>query len=784
MSIRTRILLMLIPAILLLLGILLISNFTSSRDTVLELINMEANEISESRVKEFDVVFETSAKVAEGIAISVSTMENLNKKDIEKVISNTLKKNRSIFGSTVALIPDATNLGNFAPYYYNNGNKLVSKSLTTKDYNYTNQEWFTTPIKNNKGTWSDAYMDTGGGNIIMTTYSEPIHYKGKTIGVATIDISIQNLVNKVRKLTISGEGYAFMVTKDGRLIAYPRRSDISAETIWQISKTSPDLKAIIKYITQLKENFVEINDPINHTPAMLLTNKITATGWTLAIVYPRDQILEPLFSLRNRNILYSGIIIILIMGLTFYVSSSITKPITGLVKQTEKYSKGIYDQPLNESVGIKEIQQLSVAFNKMGQSIIEYIENVKTTTAQKESYQRELQIAANIQQAILPQRFPPFPELQDKFDLHAITKAAKEIGGDFYDIFRISDSRIAFVVADVSGKGAPSSFFMAMAQRLIKAFGSIGLAPSEVIRRTNYLLALNNPECMFVTIAYADYDLNTGIIRLVNGGHYPPIIIDKDGKVSEQQVHKNLPIGIDEGVHYRTDEFILEKGNSLLLLTDGITETFDKDEKMIPADLLNSIFAETKGLTSKKAINHIVQKVAEYRGEVPQYDDETLLILKNISVDTEKDEDKKLYGYNTINLTLPASTDIIGDLGDYIMTIAKNKGYTEKQANEIYLAMDEIINNVIMHAYKDNPKETFQVSITPDEDQLTISIFDYGESFNFKKSLDAYDAEEASVDQKVGGIGLFLAKKATDEIFYVPGTLNGNMVTFVKKLKT
>lgn len=785
MSIRSRIIIVLIPVILVLLGVLTFVSFSNSEKTVLQLINYQAHEVAKSRVMEFDVFIEASQKIAEGIATSISTMPTYNKNKIDKLLIETLKKNRNAFGSTVSFIPDATNLGSFAPYYYQKNNKLIYTNLSTNEYNYPHQNWFLQPLKEKKGVWSEPYFDKGGGDVLMVTYSAPIvDDNNKYIGVSTVDISIDNIVNKVQKLTVSGQGYAFIVTKDGKIIAHPKYGALSEETLYQISKKlgHDKVNKLISYVKDPNTNFVEIMDPFNNTPSLLLTTGINSVGWTLVIIYPRDNVLQPITDLKYKVIIMTIAVILILVVLISWLSSSLTSPITKLVKQTELYSQGILNKKIDELKGPKEIRQLSRSFNLMGQAIIDQIENVKKTTAQKERYQQELHIAAEIQQSILPRTFPPFADLENIIDLYGTAKPAKEIGGDFYDFFKLPNDRIGIVIADVSDKGAPASFFMAMTRMLVREIAERGLPPAEVLRKTNYMLALDNEHSMFVTLIYCEYHVNTGFVKFVCAGHNPPLYISTNREIKTIQLKTNLPLGVMTSVHYETDEFMIQPGDTLILYTDGVTEASDVTNNQYGLNKLVKFLNSTNDLNSTETVNAVIADIEKFTSSDFQHDDITMICLKRKPTDKQDQFEQKLKLDNMVTIRLPAKIEVLELLTDLIKTISKNIGFNENKIYQINLAIDEIVTNIITHSYRNDSKETFQIEMIPRTDGLYVCIYDYGIPFNFDENIDKYNQETVSVDQPVGGIGLHLAKQSVDQIWYESETIEGNKTAFIKYL--
>ena len=179
---------------------------------------------------------------------------------------------------------------------------------------------------------------------------------------------------------------------------------------------------------------------------------------------------------------------------------------------------------------------------------ISYIKNSMEEHNQLESLKTELTVAGEIQQAILPSIFPPFPEYDDVMDLAALMTPAKNVGGDFYDFFRIDQDRIGVVIADVSGKGIPAAIFMAVSRTLIRTIGLQNVSPGTCLTKSNDLLCQESVNSMFVTVFYAIYNVKTGELSYCNGGHNAPYILRADGSVELLLTSINCMVGAVEGI--------------------------------------------------------------------------------------------------------------------------------------------------------------------------------------------------------------------------------------------
>ena len=276
-----------------------------------------------------------------------------------------------------------------------------------------------------------------------------------------------------------------------------------------------------------------------------------------------------------------------------------------------------------------DLDDLSVTIEKAIDQI-NYVHQMQKEHSQLESLKGDLAIASEIQQAILPRVFPPFPEIADKLDIAASMTPAKDVGGDFYDLFRIDDERIGFVIADVSGKGIPAAIFMAVSRTLIRATGVRGGSPAECIAYSNKLLAAESVDCMFVTVFYGIININTGEINYCNAGHNPPYVLKHDGKVEELPTMGDCMVGAIDGLPYHEATLQLEKGDALVMYTDGVTEAMNIDYQQFGEERLKETLEDVAMHNCQEMVDAIKSDVAAFAGEAEQSDDITVLTLKRL----------------------------------------------------------------------------------------------------------------------------------------------------------
>jgi len=262
----------------------------------------------------------------------------------------------------------------------------------------------------------------------------------------------------------------------------------------------------------------------------------------------------------------------------------------------------------------------------IGQALkhIATLRSAETDKLKLNSILQELNVAANIQQSILPKKFITTPELE----IYATMRPAREIGGDFYDFFYLNDHLLGFVIADVSGKGVPAALFMTVSRTLLRAHAQTQPSPSHCLERVNELLATENDNMMFVTTFYAQIDLKTGHVVYANAGHNRPFLVKKTGEVEELPADAGIPLGIIEDYVYHEGQLDLKPGDSLFLYTDGLTDAIDGEGTKFGINPTIDILKTVREKPVKQLIEMIKMGIDEFSKGQSQFDDITMLALR------------------------------------------------------------------------------------------------------------------------------------------------------------
>ena len=252
----------------------------------------------------------------------------------------------------------------------------------------------------------------------------------------------------------------------------------------------------------------------------------------------------------------------------------------------------------------------------------------------------ELAFAKAIQHSALPSVFPPYPNRKE-FEIQAAMYTAKEVGGDFYDFYFVDEDTLAFLVADVSGKGIPAAMFMMTSKTLLKSYAESGMSVEEVFTVANEKLCEGNEAGMFVTAWMGLLNVKTGKITFANAGHNPPLVKHADGSYTYLKSRPGLVLAGMEGIRYRKNELQLEPGDVIYLYTDGVTEATDSQSGLYGEERLLDTLNRHSDTDPKSICDSVKAAVDAFVGEAPQFDDITMLALTYKGDGKEQAEDTK-----------------------------------------------------------------------------------------------------------------------------------------------
>ena len=393
------------------------------------------------------------------------------------------------------------------------------------------------------------------------------------------------------------------------------------------------------------------------------------------------------------------------------------------------------------------------------------------STARNQSMENELNIARKIQMAMLPTRFPPFPDYSN-INAYGEVIPAKEVGGDLFD-FYIRENKLFFCVGDVSGKGVPASIVMAMTRSFFRSFTSYLDSPAQIVTQMNDSLSgEGNDQSMFVTLFLGVLDFATGELRYCNAGHNAPIH-HTPYTIHQLDCIANLPLGVLAGFDFQEQATKMEIGDTLFLYTDGLTEAENNAHEQFGEERMSERLSVIGDKLPKDIIETMQQAVASFVGDAEQSDDLTLFAIRLLE---KSPINNHLSPIAEGHYSLVMRNDIqqIPTLAEWIEMI----GLPQELNMPINLALEEAVSNVMLYAY---PGKSGQVLVECDKsDKLVFTITDSGVPFDPTQQEDP-DMTQSAEERPIGGLGIFLVRQIMDDIRYERKD-DKNILTLTKKL--
>lgn len=556
--------------------------------------------------------------------------KNIEQPDsLHNIITSIIKNNPLIVGSGIAFVPDYYKEKGkyFMPYVSFRNNKIAYQVLGSQNYDYLHMDWYLIPKMLKQDYWSEPYYDDGGGNIIMSTYSKPLYNnRGELYAIFIASISLSQFTDNISALKPYPTSYTYLLSRNGSFLTHEDRRKILNETVFTeaFSTENHAQEHIGREMLAGQTGTMHVDNL--GTDSYAFYTAIPEIGWSICTVCPSKIILQELDS-TSRKIIYTFLTGILVLFIIVYcIIRRLVRPLKRFSDAAREIATGRFDVTLPQLHSKDELKDLHDSLVYMQKSLSTYVNELKETTASKERIESELSIAREIQMGMIPKIFPPYPDRND-VDLHAILQPAKEVGGDLYD-FYMDGNRLYFLIGDVSGKGVPASLFMAITRSLFRTLSHQVLSPAEIVTGMNNSISDCNESNMFVTLIVGILDLETGVLKLCNAGHNPPILIHPDKHVSFLEFPTQIFVGVVEDFVYTDVEITLEKGSKLFLYTDGVTEAENTEKELYGDEKILVTLAVNASSDVRNTVDCIVSSIADHVKEAEASDDLTILLIQ------------------------------------------------------------------------------------------------------------------------------------------------------------
>ncbi|PKL62387.1 MAG: serine/threonine protein phosphatase [Methanomicrobiales archaeon HGW-Methanomicrobiales-2] len=511
------------------------------------------------------------------------------------------------------------------------------------------RSWFVQANGAGGAVWSEPYVDLIGHGL-MVTCSRPVYTSERDwVWVVGADVTIETINQQIIGTQVGDRGYAMLIDAHGNVISRPGltsgdlRWDESFVTENLLVSENPDLVAVAGKMTAGEIGVARVG--FDDGERFIAYAPVRSVNWSVGVVMPVDEVLAPIEETRasifqasedtiqhisgqqeTMKAVFTGTflgLLAVVALLTLVVTRHITRPIEELQRGSEAIGRGDLDHRVEVATG-DEFEDLACSFNKMAADLKGHVEDLRRTTAEKERIAKELEIAKEIQQSILPESAPVLPG----FDLAGFNLPAREVGGDFFDYIPVGEGCWGVEIADVSGKGVPAALFMALSRTLVRASASENPDPARSILEANRYICMDSKTCMFVTLFYGILDTLKGTFTYVNAGHNPPILFREGSSIAELLQGKGIALGIFDDIELELVELRLNPGDTVVFYTDGVTEATNERDEEYGMERLTTLIPKLVDLGAREMIEAIVEDVTAHAGSQPQFDDITLVVLK------------------------------------------------------------------------------------------------------------------------------------------------------------
>ncbi|MBQ6443026.1 MAG: SpoIIE family protein phosphatase [Lachnospiraceae bacterium] len=578
--------------------------------------------------------------------ISPETMESMGKlANLSSMMEEMVRGNTGFTVDNYIATPDGVSIA-----MDNLSDGKYDENGVIRSYDATTRPWYQEALGKDEVVFIPAHSQFYDFNEVI--YSVPVYIDGTLAAVLEGSSRVEVLEEKLAERNIGKSGFSILVSDDGQLVCSPRidgelkmREDVTEDI--RPSLNAGLAETINKGLAgEHGVTMTEVDGAYYYTAY----DKLKTIGWTQLAFVAAEELQAPaqglaedmdtatqdmLTSLRTRFRNTMIFLILLLAGVAVLaivtVNSLAKRRVAHIKHMTEKVHSLTEKDMIFEMEPVyetgDEIETLARSFEQQSKELKEYVEENIRISAEKERIGAELNVATKIQEDMLPNIFPVFPDRKE-FEIYASMDPAKEVGGDFYDMFLIDEDHLCMVVGDVSGKGVPAALFMVISKTMLKNRAQAGGKPSEILFDVNNSLCEGNREKMFVTIWLGILTISTGELVEASAGHEYPAVCRMDGDYELFEDDHGFVLGGMEDMPYQDNELVLKKGDTLFIYTDGLPEATNGEGKRLEEKGMLEALNAHKAEAGEQLLSSISEEVNRFVGDAPQFDDLTMLVLR------------------------------------------------------------------------------------------------------------------------------------------------------------
>ena len=487
-------------------------------------------------------------------------------------------------------------------------------------------------IEKNTTGWTEPFRCPENEPVVVS-YISPIEIfdennKPVRVGEVVCELSLFNLNDSINSVTLgeNTEGYAFLVSKNGDYITHPNKEWILNRNLYDLPDNIYDKNAVD--VTQIIENqqtgvTIAFSELFNYQKSWVYYTTIEETGWLLIFVLPFNELFQPLYIMLLQLLFFSVLGILVIYFIISLVTSKLVEPLSSVTTQLKRFSNLSGQTTVNT---LNEVKLISESLDYLKSWYDDY--RVSQYHEKKKSIKQmqDLEQASEIQQSLIKTNFSAFSK-NNNINLYAAFQPSGIVSGDLFDYFFVDDENLVFTVGDVSGKGVPAAIFMSIAQTVIKSSTTVKRA-KNIVKKANNELYTSNQHQFFLTLFVGVLNVKSGILNYCNAAHTTTLIKKENGSIVELGFSHGLPLGLYPDKNYYDRKIQIQKGDLIILYTDGITEQRNPENEQLGIEGFKNFIGQTKTDSPEKFVKEIEEKFEEFRGDTKQTDDITLFVIR------------------------------------------------------------------------------------------------------------------------------------------------------------
>ncbi len=584
--------------------------------------------------------------------------------------------------------------------------------------------------------------------------------------VVGVDITLQELSRHLARSRVTPSARIALVDPQGLVVALPEAS--------RLVRTEPSGDPAL----------VRLDDLGDPTLGSLFTAAAPASGgiplviedraWiglrrpieagtgeplVLLLAAPRDELVAGARGLLQRQLLIGLGVLGVSLGLVWLLAGRLSRPLESLAGSVARLGQGDLDTALPPIQTPREVAALGDATDRMRVQLQGHIAERAERLAAEQRQAREMEIARQIQQSMLP--VAGDSPLDGRFAIAATLQPAREVGGDLYDFFVRDGRRLVFAIGDVADKGVPAALLMARVTALFRAIAPGETGPDGILRELDLRLSQGNDACMFVTAACGQLDGETGELRYASAGHERPILRLADGTTVVLTPEGGPALGLDVNGAYPVWTARFAPGDALVVCTDGVTEAFDAAGDAFGLEGLRRVVADTPTDALHSLPDRLVDAIERFAAGGGPRDDLALLAVQYRPSDVVASGACPEWW----RLSVSGTPEDLTRAQRRIEGILLARDVPAAIVHDCVVTAEEVLVNIAKHAYGGRPGGEAGVELRLLPEEIQIRFEDTGPPFNPLEE-PVPDVEAPIATRRVGGLGIFLVRQLAGRCEY------------------